>query len=201
MVRSRISRRPIACLIEVSVQDHIGVHKSNYTCEWQTCPRRGIAQTSRFALISHIRSHTGEKPFICSRPGTTLLRYPLIRFKLTLHLQSATNPSLAPTLWLSTCVSNTTSSHLFPAAEATASANEMKPKHNKPTKEATAPSKSATATILMQMGMAKSTMVGYLLLTRMDIMTLMVCFIPTDLEGDRLRRRMRRTKTMGFRRI
>lgn len=51
------------------VTAHIGVHKSNYTCEWATCNRRGLAQTSRFALISHIRSHTGEKPFICSRPG------------------------------------------------------------------------------------------------------------------------------------
>ncbi|KAG5728474.1 Zinc finger protein [Termitomyces sp. T112] len=48
--------------------EHIGVHKSNYTCEWSTCTRRGLTQTSRFALISHIRSHTGEKPFNCTLP-------------------------------------------------------------------------------------------------------------------------------------
>ncbi|KAG6817834.1 hypothetical protein H0H87_001666 [Tephrocybe sp. NHM501043] len=55
-------------LIDHVHKDHIGVHKSSYTCEWATCSRRGLAQTSRFALVSHIRSHTGEKPFICSLP-------------------------------------------------------------------------------------------------------------------------------------
>ncbi|KAJ7722979.1 hypothetical protein B0H16DRAFT_1473124 [Mycena metata] len=56
------------CLNHRASLVHIGVHKSNYTCEWASCQRRGLAQTSRFALISHIRSHTGEKPFTCARP-------------------------------------------------------------------------------------------------------------------------------------
>ncbi|KAJ4483752.1 hypothetical protein J3R30DRAFT_3698674 [Lentinula aciculospora] len=53
----------LQAFIEHIHNGHIGVNKSNYTCEWATCHRRGLSQTSRFALISHIRSHTGEKPF------------------------------------------------------------------------------------------------------------------------------------------
>ncbi|KAF8495909.1 hypothetical protein F5888DRAFT_1569391, partial [Russula emetica] len=49
-------------------RDHIGVDKSNYTCEWAKCTRRGHPQTSRIALLSHLRSHTGEKCFTCEFP-------------------------------------------------------------------------------------------------------------------------------------
>lgn len=40
-----------------------------WSCDWVGCPRRGKNQSNKFALVSHFRAHSGERPFTCPEPG------------------------------------------------------------------------------------------------------------------------------------
>ena len=56
--------------------EHIRKIKKKHSCEWDDCPRKGMAHASGYALRAHMRSHTREKPFFCSLPGIETL-FPL----------------------------------------------------------------------------------------------------------------------------
>jgi hypothetical protein len=58
-------------LVEHLHDDHIGTRQKKYSCEWSDCSRKGIPHASGYALRAHMRSHTREKPFYCTLPGTS----------------------------------------------------------------------------------------------------------------------------------
>lgn len=56
-------------LVEHIHNEHIETRQKKYTCEWSDCTRKSMTHASGYALKAHMRSHTREKPFLCSLPG------------------------------------------------------------------------------------------------------------------------------------
>ncbi|KAK4047077.1 hypothetical protein OIV83_005640 [Microbotryomycetes sp. JL201] len=76
-----------------------GKKQPPYVCKWVGCPRFGHAQNSRFAILNHMRSHTGEKPFICHVPecDRTFTRSDALSKHLRHHHPGVVNPNAAST--------------------------------------------------------------------------------------------------------
>lgn len=73
-------------LVQHLHDDHIGVRQKVYSCEWVDCSRKGIPHASGYALRAHMRSHTREKPFFCTLPGSHSLGLALTALLYTSYL-------------------------------------------------------------------------------------------------------------------
>ncbi|KAI8885732.1 hypothetical protein K501DRAFT_215177 [Backusella circina FSU 941] len=59
----------LAVLMAHICEDHVGSGKATYVCEWKDCIRNKKPFLKRHKMYNHMRTHTGERPFICTIPG------------------------------------------------------------------------------------------------------------------------------------
>ncbi|KAI8388301.1 uncharacterized protein BYT42DRAFT_485872, partial [Radiomyces spectabilis] len=63
-----MSKSDLQKLISHIAEKHVGSGKATYSCEWEGCPRNQKPFTKRHKMYNHLRTHTGERPFVCPKP-------------------------------------------------------------------------------------------------------------------------------------
>ncbi|KAJ1814890.1 Zinc finger protein ZIC 4, partial [Coemansia sp. RSA 2599] len=80
-------------------KDHIAADSSlQPVCEWRRCPHAGPPMPSRYHLITHMRTHTGDRSFLCpfDACGKVYKRTDFLKRHIETHAASAGTPAPDP---------------------------------------------------------------------------------------------------------